>query len=59
MIKKENQVGRKTDETNDKEPYRSPQLVIYGDIHELTQNAANGASDNARDSSDGNKTGRG
>ena len=37
MIKKENQKGTEIDKTNDKAPYRSPQLVIYGDIREITQ----------------------
>ena len=36
MIKEENQIENKTDKTKDKAPYRSPQLVTYGDIRELT-----------------------
>ena len=56
MIKKENQVGSKTDKTNVKAPYRSPQLVTYGDIRELTLNAKKGVKDNPR-ADDGNMSG--
>jgi len=56
MIKKENQVGSKTDKTNVKAPYRSPQLVTYGDIRELTLNAKKGNPDNSRDG-DNNQSG--
>lgn len=56
MIKKENQVGSKTDKTNVKAPYRSPQLVTYGDIRELTLNARTGVKDNSRADND-NKSG--
>jgi hypothetical protein len=58
MIKKENQVGSKTEQTNVKAPYSSPQLVTYGDIRELTLTAAQGANDNPDGRSD-SKTGRG
>jgi hypothetical protein len=36
MIKEENQPESKTDKSNDKAPYHSPQLTPYGDILELT-----------------------
>jgi hypothetical protein len=36
MIKEENQPESKTDKTNGKAPYSSPQLMTYGDIRELT-----------------------
>jgi hypothetical protein len=50
MIKKENQVGSKTDKTNVKAQYRSPQLVTYGDIRELTLAGGRRNPDNSRDS---------
>jgi len=37
MIKKENQVGSEMNKSNDKSPYHSPKLVVYGDIREITQ----------------------
>jgi hypothetical protein len=58
MIKKENQVGSKTDKTNVKASYRSPQLATYGDIRELTLTAAKGAADSP-DGRGESKTGKG
>jgi hypothetical protein len=40
MIKEENQTESKTDKTNGKAPYSSPQLMTYGAIRELTQTSA-------------------
>jgi hypothetical protein len=57
MIKKENQVGSKTEQTNVKAPYRSPQFVAYGDIRELTLTAATGRADSP-DGRGESKTGR-
>ena len=56
MIKKENQVGSKTDKTNVKAPYRSPHLVTYGDIRELTRTARGEKLDTTLERAD-NKTG--
>lgn len=56
MIKKENQVGSKTDKTNVKAPYRSPHLETYGDIRELTRTAKGANPDTTPDKAD-NKTG--
>jgi hypothetical protein len=57
MSKKKNQVGSKTDKTNNKAPYSSPRLAPYGDIRELTQNSGNkGAPDNSTQKSDYHKT---
>jgi hypothetical protein len=39
MIKKEKQMGSEIEKSNDKAPYHSPQLVIYGDIRDITQTA--------------------
>ena len=36
MTEKEKDVVTKTGELGDKAPYRSPQLVTYGDVRELT-----------------------
>jgi hypothetical protein len=38
MNKEENSLENKTAKTNEKAPYRSPRLVTYGDIRELTLN---------------------
>jgi hypothetical protein len=40
MIKEENQTESKTDKTNGKAPYSSPQLMTYGNVRELTQGSA-------------------
>jgi len=58
MIKKENQVGSKTDKTNVKAPYRSPQFVTYGDIRELTLTADIGGAPDRAGGGDGSKTGK-
>lgn len=59
MTENEKQVEKKTDKPNLKTPYSRPQLVIYGDIQEITLGSKNeGSRDNAGSSaSNYNKTG--
>lgn len=47
MAEKENHVGSEIEKPNNKAPYRSPKLVIYGDIREITLNTQKaGSADN-------------
>jgi hypothetical protein len=56
MIKKEYLLGCKTDKTNDKTPYCSPQFVTHGDIRELTRTSTGKNKDTTQEK-DKNKTG--
>lgn len=47
MIEHEKQIEKNTDDPNLKRPYSRPQLVVYGDIREITlTKQKNGAPDN-------------